>query len=335
MVIDDSFYMRLALDAAWRYQGLTYPNPPVGALLLSPEGKLLSIGAHREAGTAHAELDAVIRALAHDRRLQQISSPSQAHAYLLEHYAGFFKGATLYVTLEPCSHYGATPPCSLLIERLGFSRVVIGTADPNPEATGAIEHLRKIGVELATGVLQEECRALIAPFARWQQKRPFIFFKLATTLNGVISGGTITSRASRTHMHRIRAHTDLIMIGGETVRRDRPRLDCRLAHTSYAPDILIYSTHRDFDRSIPLFSIPGRSVYIEANFDRLASYKNIMIEGGAGMLEATRGITDRYLCYTASECKDAANFRCDLRLHPLFRMSIEGESLSWYAKETP
>lgn len=333
MVIDDTFYMRLCLDAAWEFQGRTYPNPPVGALLLSPDGRILSVGAHKEAGCAHAELDAIVKALPRDIVLQNLTSPTKQHEHLLAHYRNAFYGYTLYVTLEPCMHYGSTPPCSLLIETLGFSRVVIGTDDPNPKASGSAAYLGSIGRKIEVGILQEECRTLITPFLKWQKKEPFVYFKLAKTQNGIITGGTITSLEARTHVHSLREKVDLLVIGGETIRTDRPRLDCRLIGSSYAPDILIYSHRKDFDRSIPLFGIPGRNVYIENRLERVKRYRNVMIEGGERMLKATQKITDWYLFYTTSSFKRGTCLQSEMHFAPLYCRSLHNESLSWYQKE--
>ncbi len=333
-MIDDTFYMRLCLDAAWEHQGRTYPNPPVGALILSPSGRILSIGAHKKAGEAHAELDAVVRALPDDPTLQDLTTPSSRHHHLLTHYRDAFYGHTLYVTLEPCTHHGTTPPCSLLVETLGFSRIVIGTTDPNPEASGSAASLRDIGREVVVGVLESACKKLITPFAKWQKEEPFVYFKLAKTQNGVVTGGTITSLEARRHVHTLREKVDLLVIGGETVRTDRPRLDCRLTGSTYAPDILIYSHRSDFDRSIPLFGIPGRNVYIEDRLERIKAYRNIMIEGGERMLEATRDITDWYLFYTTASFKKGRCLQSRMHFEPLHHRMLEHESLSWYRKES-
>lgn len=135
------------------------------------------------------------------------------------------------------------------------------------------------------------------PFRRWQNN-PFVFFKWAQRLDGTIDNGIISSESSRKHVHALRDRCDLIVIGGNTVRTDRPMLDARLVGGK-APDVLIYSRTDDFDRTIPLFSVPERQVFIDSTFERIKEYRLVMIEGGAGMFEATREICDWYLSYIA------------------------------------
>jgi len=306
MVIDHAFYMQLALNEAWKYQALTYPNPPVGALVLDKNGQILSIEAHHEAGTAHAELAAVTEAVKHlgDKQIDTITSPQEKHDYLCKHYKNTFCDATIYVTLEPCMHHGKTPPCSLLLTTLGFSTIVIGTTDPNTEASGAVDYLQKKGHTVITPVCPQSCEALLYPFIRWQNNQNFIFFKLAKFQNGTISGKHVSSEASRKLVHQIRTKIDLLVIGGDTVRHDKPTLDSRMVQSDKAPDILIYTGKDDIDRSIPLFHVPNRNVYIENSFAKLQNYKHIMIEGGEGMLHHTKELTDYYLFFTSPHIRE-------------------------------
>jgi diaminohydroxyphosphoribosylaminopyrimidine deaminase/5-amino-6-(5-phosphoribosylamino)uracil reductase len=137
----------------------------------------------------------------------------------------------------------------------------------------------------------------LAPFIQWQTN-PFVFFKWAQRLDGTIDNGTISSQSSRVHVHALRDKCDLIVIGGNTVRQDRPTLDARLVNGK-APDVLIYSHNEEFDRSIPLFHIPNRQVFIASDLERIKEYRLVMIEGGAGMFSATRDTSDWYLSYIA------------------------------------
>ena len=146
-------------------------------------------------------------------------------------------------------------------------------------------------------IMKEECDTLLLPFQKSLESN-FVFFKWAQRLNGTIDGGIISSDSSRKQVHAMRDVCDLLVIGGETVRRDRPTLDARLVNGK-APDILILSRKQDFDRSIPLFGIQGRKVFMEDNLERLREYKNIMIEGGSQMYALTRDVVDYYLCYIA------------------------------------
>lgn len=292
--------MNLALKAAWEYQLLTYPNPAVGAVCIGTHGEILSIGEHKRAGGPHAEVYALRDAytlLSGDRTLLGCDDSHQIHNYLKNHHNGIFHTVSMAVTLEPCSHSGKTPSCALLIRDLGIKTLYISVKDPNPAAAGGADVLQDAGVECIFGVMESEGRALLEPFIRWQ-KNPFIFFKWAQRLDGTIDGGTISSDSSRVHVHALRDRCDLIVIGGNTVRHDRPTLDARLVNGK-APDVLIYSHHDDFDRTIPLFDVLNRKVFVESSLERIRQYSLVMIEGGPGMLEASRKVTDWYLSYVA------------------------------------
>jgi diaminohydroxyphosphoribosylaminopyrimidine deaminase/5-amino-6-(5-phosphoribosylamino)uracil reductase len=151
------------------------------------------------------------------------------------------------------------------------------------------------------------------------------------SLNGVIDGGVITSLASRGLVHKFRDRCDLLVIGGNTVRTDRPTLDARLC-SGKAPDILIYSKKGNFDKNIPLFNVKNRKVYIEDNFDILKNYKNIMIEGGEGMLKATKDIVDLYAIFRSSNFKTGKHPDINLSLELLSCLDIKGDTLSWLKK---
>jgi len=225
----NEFYMQLALNEAWKYQGLTYPNPAVGAVVVQ-EGKILSIEAHQKAGTSHAEVLALLGAY------EGISGESMefdrfdaetGHDFLLDLPQGFFSGCSIYVTLEPCSHKGQTPSCAGLLEQLHLERVVVGIKDPIVGHDGGADIL---GATIEMGVLEEACKALLEPFVIWQ-KRAFVLFKLAQTSNGRIASnendGYLSSKDSLVHVHQLREVCSTLLIGGNTVRIDRPTLDCR------------------------------------------------------------------------------------------------------------
>ena len=292
--------MGLALDEAWKYQGLTYPNPAVGACIVGADDALLAVGAHQRAGEAHAEVlalrDAYVK-LTQDTKILTLHSSHEIHEYLRVNHHNCFHNCSLYTTLEPCSHLGKTPSCASLIASLGLKKVLIGAKDTNKIASCGATMLRDANIEVIDGVMQKECEELFYPFAKHLEDR-FVFFKWAQRLSGSVDGGIISSKSSREHVHALRDKCDLLVIGGETVRTDRPTLDARLVNGK-APDVLIYSRKKEFDRSIPLFGIEGRKVFIADNLSLLENYKHVMIEGGAQMFALTKEITDRYLCYIA------------------------------------
>ncbi len=289
----NEFYMQLALNKAWQYQGLTYPNPAVGAVIVQ-NGTILSIEAHQKAGTSHAEVLALLSAY------ENISKNSidfdkfdanKAHTFLLDLPRGFFSECSIYVTLEPCSHKGKTPSCAMLLEQLHLKEIYIGMKDPISGHDGGA----KLLTHVTFGILKEACQTLIEPFLLWQ-KRAFVLFKLAQTTNGRIGGGYLSSKASLKHVHQLREVCDILLIGGNTVRIDRPTLDCRFTEGK-APNITIYSKEDDFDREIPLFTIANRQVTVSSNLDFLEIPSFVLVEGGEGMLQALKEKIDWILIY--------------------------------------
>ena len=206
----DTDYMRLALELAERGRGWTSPNPMVGAVGVK-DGRIIGQGWHARYGEAHAERNALANCG---------ESPV---------------GATLYVTLEPCCHYGRQPPCTDAILESGITRVVIGSDDPNPLVAGkGIGILRRAGVEVCTGVLREDCDALNPFFFHYiRTGRPYVMMKYAMTLDGKIAAYTgasrwITGEAARERVHQDRHRCAAIMVGVGTVLADDPLLTCRM-----------------------------------------------------------------------------------------------------------
>ncbi len=295
----DEFYMQQALDIAWQFQGLTYPNPSVGAVV-TLDGKILSIEAHQKSGTSHAEVLALLKAyeILSNTTIDFDSFDSKkAHQFLLNIPPKFFSECTIYVTLEPCSHEGKTPSCASLLQSLNLDRVVIGTKDPIDGHGGGIDIVGRavLTPRITVGILEEECKALLEPFMIWQ-KRAFVLFKLAQTSNARIGGGYLSSKASLTHVHQLREVCDTLFIGGNTVRVDKPTLDCRFIEAK-APDIKIYSREDDFDRDIPLFKVECRDVEVVDSLDFLDKPSFVLVEGGEGMLVALKDRIDWLLIY--------------------------------------
>lgn len=209
----DDDLVRRCVALARRAAGQTRPNPPVGCVLTDAAGRTLGEGYHRRAGTPHAE----VHALADAAR--------RGHSTL---------GATAYVSLEPCNHFGRTPPCSEALVAAGVSRVVVGMVDPDPRTSGGgVARLRKAGITVDVGVGKRLCaRAAEGFVSRVERKRPFGVLKWAMTLDGKIaaengSSKWVTGDAARARVHAVRAQMDAIVVGGRTVREDAPRLTVR------------------------------------------------------------------------------------------------------------
>ena len=328
----DEFYLSLAIDKAWDYQLLTYPNPAVGAVILDENGKILSICAHQKAGDAHAELNATKEALeSKDSSLKSIfaatKNPNELYNLIIQNHRNLLKNSTYYVTLEPCAHQGKTPPCASLILAMGARRVVIGSKDLGEHAKGGAKLLSDNGVEIDIGVCTKECDELLEPFLRWQSGN-FTFFKIALTQNGVATGGVISNLASRTHTHHLRSLVDLMVIGGATVRIDRPTLDARL-FSKKSPDILIYSSYANFDPKISLFNIPNREVIISNSLDLAFKKRFVMIEGGENFLRNLDSRVDWILIYRSNEFKSANNINLDMKVKILHRSIFGDGELLW------
>jgi diaminohydroxyphosphoribosylaminopyrimidine deaminase/5-amino-6-(5-phosphoribosylamino)uracil reductase len=305
MVINHQFFMSLALSEAWKYQGLTYPNPAVGCTVVGEHGEILAVEAHHKAGGPHAEVNALKQAyfkLTNDAYILALEDSADIHTHLQSNHNNIFENVTLYTTLEPCSHFGKTPSCARLIADLGIKEVYIGSNDSNPKAKAGSMILNMNDCLVYSELLKKECDDLLEPFNLWQKER-FVFFKWAQRLDGSANDGIISSKESRKNVHAMRNLCDLLIIGGKTVREDRPKLDARLVDGK-APDVLIYSREKEFDTTIPLFSVEGREVFIEDDLSKLGQYKNIMIEGTQKMYELTQDVVDYYLCYLAPNAND-------------------------------
>ncbi len=266
MKIDDNFYMKLAIDEAWKYQLLTYPNPAVGCVIVK-SGKLLAIEAHKEAGMPHAEVNALKEAFIKENPnsiIGTLRTSQDIHNFLIKNHNGFFNDCEIFVTLEPCNHIGKTPACANLLKILKPKRVIISVKDTNKTASGGIETLLNENIDITLGVLENEGYNLLLPFMSWQIKT-CIFFKMAQTLNGSIDG-KISSNRALAYVHTLRDKIDLLAIGGNSVRVDKPTLDSRYI-LGNNPDIFIYSKNKVFDKNIPLFNIPNRKVIISDDFN--------------------------------------------------------------------
>lgn len=215
--MNDIDYMKLALQLARSTKGQTSPNPVVGSIVVN-DGQIVGVGAHLKAGEGHAEVHA------------------------LEMAGKKAEGATIYVTLEPCSHYGKTPPCANLIVESGIKRAVIATKDPNPKVAGnGIKLLKKAGIDVVYGVCEDEANELNKVFFHYVTKKtPYVTLKTAMTLDGKIATTTgkskwITSEEAREDVHYLRHTHDAILVGIGTVLADNPSLTTRLAQGGKHP----------------------------------------------------------------------------------------------------
>lgn len=306
MKIDDNFYMRLAIDEAWKHQLLTYPNPAVGCVIVKNQ-RLLAVEAHKEAGMPHAEVNALKTAYLKDNPnsiLKTKNSSFDIHQFLLQNHNGFFNDCEIYVTLEPCNHIGKTPSCANLLKELKPKRVIISVKDPNKQATGGLETLKNENIDVTLGILEKDGLNLILPFISWQNKS-CIFFKMAQTLNGSIDR-KISSNRALAYVHTLRDKIDLLVIGGNSVRIDKPTLDTRYIQGTN-PDIFIYSKNKVFDTNIPLFKIQNRKVLISDDLYKLLDYRFIMIEGVYNLLDKLKERIDFFILIISPKIRKGQN----------------------------
>lgn len=273
----DTQYMQLALELAKTTKGQTAPNPAVGAVLVN-NGEIVGIGTHLKAGEAHAEIHAIDMA---GKKAEK---------------------ATLYVTLEPCSHYGKTPPCVEKIIRAKIKRVIIATLDPNPSVAGkGVQKLKEAGIEVEVGVCEEDARKINEDFFHYiTMKKPFVTLKTAMTIDGKIATSTgeskwITSEEARRDVHRYRHLHDAILVGVGTVLKDNPKLTTRLPEGGKHPIRIILDsglkTPLDAyviqDNSAPTWIVANRSADEEKKqqFERFEHVKLIEMDDAKNLHE--------------------------------------------------
>lgn len=218
----DARWMKMAMELAEKGTGLTSPNPCVGAVIIH-ENRVIGTGFHKKAGLPHAEREAIADGISRGN-------------------GGLFPDSTLYVTLEPCSTTGKTPPCTEAILEHHFKRVVYGSEDPNPKHRGAAaEILKRAGIQVTRGILEKECDRLIRSFRlNMLEGRPWVIAKSGMSLDGRISRSSersqwLTNAHSRSFVHTLRAECDAILTGGNTMRMDNPSLTIRNPDRSISP----------------------------------------------------------------------------------------------------
>ncbi|WDF81273.1 bifunctional diaminohydroxyphosphoribosylaminopyrimidine deaminase/5-amino-6-(5-phosphoribosylamino)uracil reductase RibD [Mucilaginibacter sp. KACC 22773] len=298
-MVQHEIFMQRCLELAQLGAGQVSPNPMVGAVVVH-EGKIIGEGYHQRYGQAHAEVNAIA----------QVTAKFDNAAQLL-------KQSTIYVSLEPCAHYGKTPPCADLIIEHQIPLVIVGTRDPFAQVDGkGIEKLKAAGIEVITGVLEQECQWLNRRFfTKVQKHRPYIILKWAQTNDGFFAPGDgsqfwITGTQARKLVHKWRSEEDAILVGKNTVAIDNPQLNVRYWEGKSPKRVVIdrrlelSKEANVFDQSIETlifneieFNSDGKNKYIALeDFDRyvpqyilyqlyLQDIQSVIIEGGAHTLQ--------------------------------------------------
>jgi len=259
-------WMARAVALARRGLGRTSPNPPVGAVLVK-DGRVVGEGWHRRAGGPHAEIVALARAGVDAR------------------------GATLYLTLEPCSHHGRTPPCAPAVIAAGVARVVVAMADPNPRVRGrGLRALRAAGIPLETGVLGREAAAVTAWWRHFVvRRRPFVLLKLAASLDGRIATAAGESRwisgpAARRWVHVLRNQVDAVMVGAGTVLADDPALTCRLRGGRDPVRVIVDGRLRIPSRARVLGQVSAAPTLVATTARASPGRRRALVDAGAELL---------------------------------------------------
>lgn len=286
----DEKYMTRALQLASLGAGHVSPNPMVGAVIAAPDGRIIGEGFHRKYGGPHAEVNAMASVADSDRHL--------------------IRQSTMYVTLEPCSHWGKTPPCAGMLCEQGIKRVVIGTGDPNPQVAGkGISMLREAGIEVEEKCMQAECLAInVRFFTAHTLHRPWILLKWAETADGrwCEDDGTsidISSPLTLSLMHAERAKCDAIMVGTNTLLQDNPTLTNRL-YPGNDPRPVIFDSERWYKRKDHLKVFERNPIILDPGLKPEENMKilfeqygitSLMVEGGRALISSfiNAGLYDR------------------------------------------
>ncbi|KST64916.1 bifunctional diaminohydroxyphosphoribosylaminopyrimidine deaminase/5-amino-6-(5-phosphoribosylamino)uracil reductase [Mastigocoleus testarum BC008] len=264
----DRKMMQRCLELARHALGCTSPNPMVGAVIVK-NGEIIGEGFHPKAGEPHAEVFALRDAGENAR------------------------GATVYVNLEPCNHYGRTPPCSEALIAAGVSKVVVGMVDPNPlVAAGGIARLRSAGIEVVVGVEEEACQKLNEGFIhRIRYKKPLGILKYAMTLDGKIAtskghSNWITNTAARKRVHKLRVGCDAVIVGGNTVRQDNPYLTSHQAQV-HNPLRVVMSRNLNLPSSANLWDIREAPTLVLTEVGANSEFKEFLQNKGVEVVELT------------------------------------------------
>jgi len=333
MDADDRLYMERVFELARRAAGVTFPNPLVGAVVVS-KGAIVGEGYHRGAGTPHAE------------------------ALALEAAGGRARGATLYLNLEPCRHFGRTPPCTEAILRAGVARVVFSMYDPDERMRGkGAEFLERNGIDVEEGCMRDEALEMNLPYIhRSITGKPFVVLKLASTLDGRLTAGEnrwLTGEKARARVHCLRAWTESIAIGVGTLAADDPLLDRRLCREQLPPPIRMIldtrlsfpASHRWLDAGDPVILYCREDAPAERIGElRKAGAEVVTLPGAEGGVDLIswiddvggRGITSVFVEGGAGISTSIIRQNLFNRLVLFYAPLVAGrEGLSWFGDEEP
>ncbi len=344
------FYMDLALRCAWDSQLLALPNPSVGALILDKNSRIIALEAHSKSGEPHAELKAcksAYIALKGDdfEALQSLTSASEIYDFLVANHNGILRNCSIFITLEPCNHFGKTPPCAELLKALEIKQIFFSVDENSADSRGGAENLAHCGAKIMQGILCDKGEDLLYPFVKLRTSGSLRVFKVAQRLNGSFENGIISSNDSRTYSHKLRTIAGQIIISARTILNDNPLLNSRLSggHSEFsgessakkAPNVCIFggvdSLKKCEDRNLRVYSVPNRAVNLYDNVDSLPTQGFSIIEGGADSFEIFRDKIDLLLVFISAKMARGRNFYSDFGGRILWANRV-GEDIAVWIK---
>ncbi|RAX55128.1 riboflavin biosynthesis protein RibD [Helicobacter sp. 16-1353] len=333
--MNNEFYMNLALNYAWESQALSLPNPSVGALILDSNNAIISLESHQIYGQSHAELKALKSAyikLTNNKELENINNPFEIYDFLIKNHNGIFHNTSIFVTLEPCNHFGKTPSCAELLSILKPKKIFISAPETNNIASGGISTLRKNGISVECGILENMGRDLLFPFLCMCNNKSFSIYKIAQRLNGSFDGGIISSEFSRIYSHKLRNIADRIIISQKTILNDNPLLDSRLINGK-SPDIIVIGRENKLHKNLNIFQDSNnRKVEFISNINAIPFDGFNIIEGGAELFGILKNKIDCLLVFISPQIKSGSNFYSDFNGRILHSMKMDKDILLWIQK---
>ena len=328
--------MDLALRKAWENQLLALPNPSVGALILDENERILALEAHCQSGAPHAELCAIksayIKMGAKDfETLRHLNNAVEIYEFLQKNHSGIFENMSIFVTLEPCNHFGKTPPCAEILQILRFKNIFISASENGENACGGAQNLTKSGIFVKSGILKKRGENLLYPFLQLRENGALSVFKVASRLNGSFEGGIISCEKSRIFSHHLRNIATRIIISSRTILEDNPLLDARMSGGN-APNVCVFgrkNLKKCQNKNLNIFSVKNRQITFHSDIDSIPKGGLSIIEGGAESFALFRDRIDLALFFISPQISQGRSFQADFRGEILHAQSIAEDIALW------
>ena len=331
--MNDEFYMNILINHTWKTQGCALPNPSVGAMILDSNNQIIALEVHDSFGDSHAELKAYKSAyikLNKDKRLDSINNPNEIYEFLSKNHNGIFFNTTIFVTLEPCAHFGKTPPCAKLISELKPRRVVISSKEKNSIASHGSDFIKSHNIEVRMGVLENKGDDLLLPFLELKKNNSLSIYKIAQRLNGSFKNGTISSIESRIYSHKLRNVADKILISQKTVLNDNPMLDSRLVN-GRAPEICVIGRENKLNKDLNIF-LANREIYFVNKINDLDFKGFNIIEGGGKLFKTMEKHIKYMLVFISPKMMRGVNFQSNFSGRILNSFTLGEDVVLWIQK---